>query len=243
MYEKQRNNVREAVKLTIVGCEWQKINRALQPTKRESEIFLKLNNYYFKNIHHNHFISIFQLTLSVTLHNFHSSINKNHNNYTFKIFPHQLSWLRQTHKTLYGLEISFPLPTESHGTSLPDLSILVACATTLVPVSQYELTLTPSSCHPAECLTQLAAHFVLHQQSTRTPTIQRRMHYLPQEITTEIFHELYPVSVCLTGFTNTGCFKNSFTMAFQMLPCGECYENVYTYRRTNHLSLKMLNDG
>jgi hypothetical protein len=27
---------------------------------------------------------------------------------------------------------------------------------------------------------------------------------------------------------NTGCFKKSFTMVFQMLLCGECYKNVYT---------------
>jgi hypothetical protein len=27
---------------------------------------------------------------------------------------------------------------------------------------------------------------------------------------------------------NTGCFKKSFRMVFQMLLCIECYENVYT---------------
>jgi hypothetical protein len=26
---------------------------------------------------------------------------------------------------------------------------------------------------------------------------------------------------------NAGCFKNSFTMIFQMLLCGECYEIIY----------------
>jgi hypothetical protein len=31
-----------------------------------------------------------------------------------------------------------------------------------------------------------------------------------------------------TSTSNAGCFKNSFTMAFQMLLCGECYESVYT---------------
>jgi hypothetical protein len=25
-----------------------------------------------------------------------------------------------------------------------------------------------------------------------------------------------------------GCFKNKFTMVFQMLLCSECHENVYT---------------
>jgi hypothetical protein len=27
---------------------------------------------------------------------------------------------------------------------------------------------------------------------------------------------------------HTGCFKKSFTMVFQMLLCGKCYENIYT---------------
>jgi hypothetical protein len=26
----------------------------------------------------------------------------------------------------------------------------------------------------------------------------------------------------------TGCLKNNFTMVFQTLLCGECYENLYT---------------
>jgi hypothetical protein len=34
-------------------------------------------------------------------------------------------------------------------------------------------------------------------------------------------------------WNNTECLKKSFTMVFQMLLCGECYENVYTYRLTN----------
>jgi hypothetical protein len=32
----------------------------------------------------------------------------------------------------------------------------------------------------------------------------------------------------VTSFGNAGCFKKSYAMAFQMLPCGECYENTYT---------------
>jgi hypothetical protein len=28
--------------------------------------------------------------------------------------------------------------------------------------------------------------------------------------------------------SNVGCFKKRFTMVFQMLLCGECYENIYT---------------
>jgi hypothetical protein len=37
----------------------------------------------------------------------------------------------------------------------------------------------------------------------------------------------------VTSNGNAGCFKKSFTMVFKMLLCGECYENVYTQRRTN----------
>jgi hypothetical protein len=37
--------------------------------------------------------------------------------------------------------------------------------------------------------------------------------------------------------------KKSFTVLFQMLLCGECYENVYTQRHTNYPSLKSLNNG
>jgi hypothetical protein len=33
-------------------------------------------------------------------------------------------------------------------------------------------------------------------------------------------------NVTFTG--NAACFKKSFIMLFQMLLCGECYENVYT---------------
>jgi hypothetical protein len=33
---------------------------------------------------------------------------------------------------------------------------------------------------------------------------------------------------------NTGCFKKSSIIVFQMLLCGECYENIYTSRRTNY---------
>jgi hypothetical protein len=32
-------------------------------------------------------------------------------------------------------------------------------------------------------------------------------------------------------------------MVFQMLLFGECYENVYTWRRTNYPSFNTLNDG
>jgi hypothetical protein len=31
-----------------------------------------------------------------------------------------------------------------------------------------------------------------------------------------------------TSNGNIGYFKKSFTIVFQMLLCGECYENVYT---------------
>jgi hypothetical protein len=31
-----------------------------------------------------------------------------------------------------------------------------------------------------------------------------------------------------TSTGNAGCFKKCFTMVFQMLLCGECYENVQT---------------
>jgi hypothetical protein len=34
------------------------------------------------------------------------------------------------------------------------------------------------------------------------------------------------INVTFTG--NLGCFKKSFTMVFQVLLCGKCYENVYT---------------
>jgi hypothetical protein len=37
----------------------------------------------------------------------------------------------------------------------------------------------------------------------------------------------------------TGCVKKSSAMVFEMLLWGECYENVYTRRRTNYPSFKM----
>jgi hypothetical protein len=37
-----------------------------------------------------------------------------------------------------------------------------------------------------------------------------------------------------TSTGNAVCFKGRFTMAFQILPCGKRYENVYTERRTNY---------
>jgi hypothetical protein len=40
-------------------------------------------------------------------------------------------------------------------------------------------------------------------------------------------------------FNYIGCLKNRFTMVFQMLPCGECYEN----RRTNYPPFKVFNNG
>jgi hypothetical protein len=43
----------------------------------------------------------------------------------------------------------------------------------------------------------------------------------------------------VTSTRNAGCFKKGFTMLFKMLLCGECYENVYTSRRTNYPSLKV----
>jgi hypothetical protein len=44
----------------------------------------------------------------------------------------------------------------------------------------------------------------------------------------------------VTSSGNVECFKKSFTMVFQMLLCGECYENVYTERRTNYPSFNTL---
>jgi hypothetical protein len=32
----------------------------------------------------------------------------------------------------------------------------------------------------------------------------------------------------VTSPGNARCFKSSFSMVFQMLLCGECYENIYT---------------
>jgi hypothetical protein len=51
------------------------------------------------------------------------------------------------------------------------------------------------------------------------------------------------VTLNYINYCSTGCFKMNFTMVFQMLLCGEYYENVYTLRRTNSPSFKMLNDG
>jgi hypothetical protein len=39
----------------------------------------------------------------------------------------------------------------------------------------------------------------------------------------------------VTSTANAGRFKNRFTMVFQMLLCGECYENVYL--KANKLSI------
>jgi hypothetical protein len=41
-------------------------------------------------------------------------------------------------------------------------------------------------------------------------------------------------------FFYTECFKKNFRVMFQMLLCGECYENVHTYRRTNYSSFMIL---
>jgi hypothetical protein len=35
----------------------------------------------------------------------------------------------------------------------------------------------------------------------------------------------------MTFTGNARCLKNSFTVVFQMLPCGECYENVQRVER------------
>jgi hypothetical protein len=43
---------------------------------------------------------------------------------------------------------------------------------------------------------------------------------------TEFYLGLLRFSVTCTG--NAGCFKKRPTVVFQMLLCGECYENVYT---------------
>jgi hypothetical protein len=38
--------------------------------------------------------------------------------------------------------------------------------------------------------------------------------------------------------------KKSFRMVFTMLLCGECYENVYTYRRTNiNININIINNN
>jgi hypothetical protein len=42
----------------------------------------------------------------------------------------------------------------------------------------------------------------------------------------EFYLRLFQFNVTSTG--NAGRFKKSFTIVFQMLLCGECYENVYT---------------
>jgi hypothetical protein len=55
----------------------------------------------------------------------------------------------------------------------------------------------------------------------------------------EVYMGKLRFNVTFTG--NAGCFKKRLTMAFQMLLCGECYKNVYTQRRTNYPSFKVLN--
>jgi hypothetical protein len=42
---------------------------------------------------------------------------------------------------------------------------------------------------------------------------------------TKIYMRYLQFKITSTG--NTACLKKSFTIVFQMLPCGECYENVY----------------
>jgi hypothetical protein len=41
-----------------------------------------------------------------------------------------------------------------------------------------------------------------------------------------ILHGIVSFNVTSTG--NSGCFRKSFAMVFQMLLCGESFENVYT---------------
>jgi hypothetical protein len=43
---------------------------------------------------------------------------------------------------------------------------------------------------------------------------------------TNFYLGLLRFNVTSTG--NAGCLKKRFTMIFQMLLCGECFENVYT---------------
>jgi hypothetical protein len=51
-----------------------------------------------------------------------------------------------------------------------------------------------------------------------------------------VFHLFYPsLPPRLHRRNNKGCFKKSFTLMFQMLLCGECYENVYTLSIVQHL--------
>jgi hypothetical protein len=45
---------------------------------------------------------------------------------------------------------------------------------------------------------------------------------------TKKYTEFYWESYGSTSTSNTRCLKTFFTMVFQMVLCGECYENVYT---------------
>jgi hypothetical protein len=60
------------------------------------------------------------------------------------------------------------------------------------------------------------------------------------------FLELLAVAQFVSALADTAytaCFKKNFTLVFQMLLYGECYENVYTEMRTNYPLFKVLNDG
>jgi hypothetical protein len=50
-------------------------------------------------------------------------------------------------------------------------------------------------------------------------------HLLHGPVTVRLFFYIMPSYPLLQ---NTGCFKNNFTIVFEMLLCGECYEDVYT---------------
>jgi hypothetical protein len=47
----------------------------------------------------------------------------------------------------------------------------------------------------------------------------------------------------VTSTGNTGCFRKSFRMVFQMLLCSERRENVYTERRTTTCCKRFRNTG
>jgi hypothetical protein len=51
------------------------------------------------------------------------------------------------------------------------------------------------------------------------------------------YHSVQYVYIYIYIIYYTGCFKNNFTMIFQMLLCGKCYENFYTQRLTHYPSL------
>jgi hypothetical protein len=73
------------------------------------------------------------------------------------------------------------------------------------------------------------------------PLLQRfRQQNIRKLLFPDVLH-LHPITTSWISLYRV--FQKSFTMAFQMLLCGECYENVCTWRHTNYSSFKLLNDG